>query len=198
MGEQRWYGRGVGVAGYEHFLALARRAQWDERDVVLTLDVWDDELRQLLANLCLAETAVAEELDPLIEAAPAEARACFEAQQRDERRHARFFARYARAVGTGEPDAEWLDLFAVQLPAVARSGSLADAVGLYHMVLEGTVLTRALHTLVDAGVSGAELVLRDERWHVGLGVRVLQDLGLPEREILSDLGTLRRRLAVVR
>jgi ribonucleoside-diphosphate reductase beta chain len=182
----------VGVAGYEHFLALARRAQWDENDVDLTLDVWDDALRQLLANLCLAETAVAEELDPILAAAPAEARPCFEAQQRDERRHARFFARYARAVGIGEPDAEWVDLFAVQLPAVARSGSLTDAVGLYHMLLEGVVLTRALHTLVDAGVAGAELVLRDERWHIGFGVRVLRDLGVPERAILSDLAALRR------
>jgi ribonucleoside-diphosphate reductase beta chain len=177
----------VGVAGYAHFLALAQRAQWDENDVDLTLDVWDDELRQLLANLCMAEVAVAEELDPLIAAAGPEARACFEAQQRDERRHARFFARYARAVGIGAPDDEWREQFLVQLPAVARSGSLADAVGLYHMTLEAVVLSRALRTLVAAGVSGAELVLRDERWHIGFGVRVLKDLGVEEREILAGL-----------
>jgi ribonucleoside-diphosphate reductase beta chain len=182
----------VGVAGYAHFLALAERARWDENDVELTLDAWDDGLRTLLANLCLAETAVAEELDPLIAAAPAQARACFEAQQRDERRHARFFARYAREVEIGDPDPEWRELFEVRLPAVARSGSLADAVGLYHMVLEGAVLTKALHTLVDAGVAGAELVLRDERWHIGFGVRVLRDLGVPERAILADLAAHRR------
>ena len=36
----------MGVAGYAHFLALAQRSQWDENDVVLTLDGWDDERRQ--------------------------------------------------------------------------------------------------------------------------------------------------------
>jgi ribonucleoside-diphosphate reductase beta chain len=182
----------VAVAGYAHFLALARRAQWDENEVVLTRDVWDDDLRTLLANLRLAETAVAEELDPLIAAAGPDARACFEAQRRDERRHARFFARYADAVGAGEPEEEWRERFQVELPRVARERSLAEAVGLYHMVLEGAVLTRALHTLIDAGVAGADLVLRDERWHVGFGVRVLKDLGVPEREILSDLAAQRR------
>ena len=177
----------MGVAGYAHFLTLAERAQWDEDDVALTREGWDAELRTLLANLCMAETAVAEELDPLIAAAPPDARACLLAQRRDERRHARFFARYAREVELPEPDPQWRELFEVRLPAVARSGSLKDAVGLYHMVLEGVVLTRALHALVDAGVAGAELVLRDERWHVGLGMRVLRDLGVPQREILAGL-----------
>jgi ribonucleoside-diphosphate reductase beta chain len=189
--EQRWYGRTVGVAGYAHFLALAERVRWDEDEVELTRGVWDEELRQLLANLCMAEIAVAAELEPLIAAAEPDARLCFEAQQRDERRHARFFARYAGLLGVGEPDEEWRELFEVRLPDVARSGSLADAVGLYHMVLEGAVLTTALHTLVGAGVAGAELVLRDERWHVGFGVRVLKDLGVPEREILAGLAAAR-------
>jgi ribonucleoside-diphosphate reductase beta chain len=177
----------VGVAGYAHFLSLARRSQWHEDDVDLTLDGWDDELRQLLANLCMAEVAVAQELDPLIALAGREARACLEAQQRDERRHARFFARYARAIRIGEPDEEWREQFEVRLPEIARSGSLADAVGLYHLTLEAVVLSRALRTLVEAGVAGAELVLRDERWHVGFGVRLLSDLGVPEREILAAL-----------
>jgi ribonucleoside-diphosphate reductase beta chain len=178
----------VGVAGYAHFLALAERARWDEDDVVLTPEAFrDDGLRTLLANLCMAETAVADELDPIIAMAPPEARACFEAQQRDEERHARFFARYAAEARPGEPDEEWRERFLVQLPEAARSGSLRDAVGLYHMVLEAVVLKRALNTLLAAGVAGAELVLRDERWHIGFGLRVLSDLGVPEREILAAL-----------
>ena len=52
--------KAVGVAGYAHFLALARRSQWDENEVVLTLGGWDDERRMLLANLCMAERGVAE------------------------------------------------------------------------------------------------------------------------------------------
>jgi ribonucleoside-diphosphate reductase beta chain len=192
----------VGVAGYAHFLALAERAQWDEEDVDLREDArrWRapvaggglapgerERLGTLVANFLLAETAVAAELDPIIALAPPQAQACFAAQQRDEERHARFFARYAAEVGTGEPDEEWRELFEERLPAAARSGSLREAVGLYHMVLEAVVLKRALHTLVAAGVAGAELVLRDERWHIGFGVRVLSDLGVPEREILSAL-----------
>jgi ribonucleoside-diphosphate reductase beta chain len=174
----------VGVAGYAHFLALAQRSQWDENAVVLTLDGWDDERRQLLANLCLAEVAVAEELDPIIALAPAEARRCLELQQRDEERHARFFARYAAALDLPGPDDEWRELFTERLPAAARSGSLREAVGLYHHVLEAKVLTGALRAL---DVAGIDLVLRDERWHIGLGLRLLTDLGVPQREILSAL-----------
>jgi ribonucleoside-diphosphate reductase beta chain len=177
----------VGVAGYAHFLALAERARWDENDVDLTLDVWDDRTRPLLANLCMAEAAVADELEPIIAIAPPAARPCFEAQRRDEERHARLFARYAAEVRPGEPDAEWRERFLVQLPRAARSGSLREAVGLYHMVLEAVVLKGALDALVAAGVAGAELVLRDERWHIGFGLRVLSDLGVPEREILAAL-----------
>jgi ribonucleoside-diphosphate reductase beta chain len=178
----------VGVAGYAHFLMLAERAQWDEDDVVLTPEAFsDDGLRTLLANLRMAETAVAEELEPIIAIAPPQARACFAAQQRDEQRHARFFARYAAVVDPGEPDEEWSERFLVQLPQAARSGSLREAVGLYHMVLEAVVLKGALNRLVAAGVAGAELVLRDERWHIGFGLRVLSDLGVPEREILAAL-----------
>ncbi len=174
----------MGVAGYAHFLALAQRSQWDENAVALTLDGWDDERRQVLANLCMAETAVANELDPIIELASPEAVPCLELQQGDEQRHARFFARYAAVIETPPPEDEWAELFTERLPAAARSGSLREAVGLYHMVLEAKVLTGALR---DLDVAGTDLVLRDERWHIGLGLRLLTDLGVPQREILSAL-----------
>ena len=61
---------------------------------------------------------------------------------------------------------------------------------------------------------GTELVLRDERWHVGFGTRCLIDAGLDETAILAEgeaaaavwapehaervVTTLRRRLAMVR
>jgi ribonucleoside-diphosphate reductase beta chain len=175
----------VGVAGYAHFLALAQRSQWDESAVVLTLDGWDDKRRQVLANLCMAEVAVAGELDPIIALAPVQARRCLALQRGDEERHARFFARYAAAIETPEPDREWRERFQVELPRVAREGSLRQAIGLYHHVLEAAVLRPALQAL--DGVAGVDLVLRDERWHIGFGVRVLSDLGVPEREILSAL-----------
>jgi ribonucleoside-diphosphate reductase beta chain len=175
----------VGVAGYAHFLALARRSQWDENEVELTLHGWTPERRQVLANLCLAEVAVAGELDPIIAVAPPEAQPVLALQQGDERRHARFFARYAAAVGTPAPDQGWRHRFEVELPRVARAGSLRDAVGLYHHVLEASMLRPALHAL--DGVAGVDLVLRDERWHIGFGMRLLTDLGLSQREILAGL-----------
>jgi ribonucleoside-diphosphate reductase beta chain len=175
----------VGVAGYAHFLALARRSQWDENAVELTLDGWDDARRQVLANLCMAEVAVAGELDPIIELAPPEAIACLRLQQGDERRHARLFARYAAAVETPEPDPRWRERFEVELPRVARTGSLREAVGLYHHVLEAAVLKPALQRL--DGVAGVDRVLRDERWHIGFGMRLLTDLGVSQRKILAGL-----------
>jgi len=175
----------VGVAGYAHFLALAQRSQWDENAVELTLDGWTPERRQVLANLCIAEVAVAEELDPIIALAPPEARRCLELQQGDEQRHARFFARYAAVIDTPPADPEWRERFEVELPRVARQGCLRDAVGLYHHVLEAAVLRPALQRL--DGVAGVDRVLRDERWHIGLGLRLLTDLGVPQREVLSAL-----------
>ena len=72
----------------------------------------------------------------------------------------------------------------MRLPEAARRAGV-EAVGVYHMVLEGVVFTAgqlALLELVDDRLpglrAGTELVLRDERWHVGFGTRCLLDAGL--------------------
>lgn len=157
-------------------------------------------LRRLVAGFVVGERSVAAHLGPFAAAADAEAAACFAAQSRDEARHARFFARAAReAVDVPEPEAvvgaDFADLFRQRLPDVARELSvgaqgLGEAVTLYHMVLEGTVFTAGLLALIRlletkvAGeeptglLTGARLVLRDERWHLGLGVRALADVGV--------------------
>ena len=208
------------IAGYEHFAALARRLQWDEAaiDLRANVDAWgrlEDGLRErvlgLVAGFCVGEASVAAELGPFAAAAGPLAADCFEAQARDERRHARFFERVAAELVPGAAAREraapgvaprervaagaavrerlapeFLDLFEVRLPAAARSlaageSGLADAVGLYHMVLEGVVFGAGLQALVEAAAGlpglrrGAELVLRDERWHIGFGARCLQD-----------------------
>jgi ribonucleoside-diphosphate reductase beta chain len=64
---------------------------------------------------------------------------------------------------------------------------LPSAVALYHLLLEGLVFTAGQHTLLEllassgaplAGLrDGVELVLRDERWHVGFGTRLLAEVG---------------------
>jgi ribonucleoside-diphosphate reductase beta chain len=188
------------IAGYEYFLALASRVQWDEEAIDLSAGAeLDDELLQLVAGFCIGEAGVAEHLAPFVSEGPAAE--CFAAQQRDEDRHERFFARYADAIGLSDPRAHlpepFLELFEQRLPEAVR-GAPADAVGLYHMVLEGVVFTAgqlALLERLDAEprwpglLAGTELVLRDERWHVGFGARCLQDAGLSDaaaEQILAE------------
>ncbi|OJY54370.1 ribonucleotide-diphosphate reductase subunit beta [Pseudonocardia sp. 73-21] len=145
--------------------------------------------------------------------------ACFRSQARDEARHARFFdlvaAEVARVPGVdpaarrnvlrAHVSAELVDLFEHRLPATSRRladdhGGLTAAVGLYHMVIEGVVLLAGQHAMLDTleqlsvglpGVrKGVELVLRDERWHIGFGSRVVQSaaIGHDEAEALLEQG----------
>jgi len=186
-------------ASYEHFLDIAASVQWDERDIRLGADrrAWPQvagaRLTELVAGFCVGEAGVAEHLAVFHDGPAA---ACFAAQQRDEERHARFFARYARAVGLDDPrahlSAQFRELFEVRLPE-AVAGAPGEAVGLYHMILEGVVFTAgqlALLDLVDDRLpglkAGTELVLRDERWHVGFGARCLADLEYDEAAILAE------------
>jgi ribonucleoside-diphosphate reductase beta chain len=219
------------IAGYQHFLRLASRAQWDEAEIDLAADaaawpaVADARLTELVAGFCVGEEGVAVHLRPFF--ADHYANEVFDVQKTDEERHARFFARYATTVGLGDPrryvSREFLDLFDRRLPeAAARDG--VEAVGLYHMILEGVVFTAGQYALLDLlddrlpGLRrGMELVLRDERWHVGFGTRCLADADLSEAavaEILDEgeraaavwapeqaervVQTLRRRMAAVR
>jgi ribonucleoside-diphosphate reductase beta chain len=134
-------------------------------------------------------------------------------QRRDEARHRRLFDRIGaevlglagataderRAAARAHAPAALLDLFEVRLPAVAaelaagRTG-LGEAVSLYHMLLEGVVFDAGQCALLDDLADGAlpglregvERVERDERWHVGFGLRCLVETQ-PSRELLDDL-----------
>jgi ribonucleoside-diphosphate reductase beta chain len=136
-------------------------------------------------------------------------------QRRDEQRHARLFDRIAkevlglpgdtpaerRANARAEAPAAILELFEERLPAMAaqlaegRNG-LDEGVSLYHMLLEGVVFDAGQHALLDDlddGVlpgmrRGIERVERDERWHVGFGLRCLVETQ-PSAEVLDDLIT---------
>jgi len=204
------------IAGYEHFLRIADRVQWDEADIDLSADAlaWpaagDERVAELIAGFCVGEAGVAEHLAPFLPAASPAAARCFAAQERDERRHARFVARAAREVlGGGDPRAllspDFLELFEVRLPeaAAAAARDLGDAVGLYHMVLEGVVFTAGQYALLERldprlpGLrQGTELVLRDERWHVGFGTRCLADADLSDDHVAAILDEGERAAAV--
>ncbi len=211
------------ITGYGHFVQLADSLQWDETTIDLTADIeaWpkleDEESEQvlgLIAGFCVGETSVASHLTSFQAAASTEdsMAACFESQARDEARHARFFDRVAAEVAgvpgenigerldvlRGRVSADLLELFEERLPAIAQDladdhGGLTGAVGLYHMILEGVVLTAGQQALLQAldhlsvgmpGVhKGMELVLRDERWHIGFGSRVIQSADVVDDEL---------------
>lgn len=195
------------VAGYGHFVRTARSLQWDERAVDLDEDrvAWPtleharrESLTALLAGFCIGEARVADELGPFADAAvDREAAACFDLQAGDEARHARFFGRFAREVMAlpeaalrREASPAFLDLFERHLRDAVRrlkagASTLEAAVSLYHLMLEGVVFTAgqlAVLELVDDGSlpglrRGVELVLRDERWHIGFGTKLLSAAG---------------------
>ena len=171
----------------------------------------------LIAGFCIAESAVSGHLGSFQAAASDDwVASCFRAQARDEHRHARFFDRVAAEVATipgadiaARQDVlrtlispELVTLFEERLPDTARRlaedrEGLTAAVGLYHMVLEGVVLLAGQNALLDTlerlsvglpGVRrGVELVLRDERWHIGFGTRLVQGSGIGQEEVEAIL-----------
>ncbi|MGH2887299.1 MAG: ribonucleotide-diphosphate reductase subunit beta, partial [Solirubrobacteraceae bacterium] len=70
----------------------------------------------------------------------------------------------------------------------AKRTGILEGVRLYHMVLEGAVFTAGQRALLDDLEDGAlpgirkgmENVERDERWHVGFGVRCLTEAKDPD------------------
>jgi ribonucleoside-diphosphate reductase beta chain len=137
----------------------------------------------------------------------------FSLQRRDEERHARLFDRIAAEVLRlpGETPAERraaareyttpaiLELFEERLPTMAAElaagqSGLGEGVSLYHMLLEGVVFDAGTHALLDDLADGAlpgvregvERVERDERWHVGFGLRCLVE-SRPSADVLDDL-----------
>ena len=137
----------------------------------------------------------------------------FYLQRRDEQRHARLFDRIGaevlelagdtpvqrREAARAHAPAAMVDLFEERLPALAAElaagdTGLGEGVSLYHMLLEGVVFDAGQHALLDDLADGAlpgvregiERVERDERWHVGFGLRCLVETQ-PTPELLDDL-----------
>jgi ribonucleoside-diphosphate reductase beta chain len=137
----------------------------------------------------------------------------FSLQRRDEERHARLFDRIAAEVLRlpGETPAERraaareytttaiLELFEELLPTMAAElaagqTGLSEGVSLYHMLLEGVVFNAGTQALLDDLADGAlpgvregvQRIERDERWHVGFGLRCLIE-SQPDQELIDDL-----------
>jgi Ribonucleotide reductase, small chain/SCP-2 sterol transfer family len=151
------------------------------------------------------EDSVADNLSPYIDAAPKEEQRYFLAtQQVDEARHAVFFHRFFREViGAGQdvsstlaytlPQLNWgyrgvfdrLERMAEELRTDRSLPKFAQAITLYHMVVEATLAQPGQHFIEDyftkAGTmpafsSGMRNVSRDEQRHIGFGVKALAEM----------------------
>src|SRR3954447_21373538 len=205
------------------FSRVVARLQWDANAIDLAPDVkaWPEladarreRLTTLFAGFRVAEDAVAEELAPFGEAANNSLVAwVLFLQRRDEHRHALLFDRIVEEVlgldgatpaerrdaARQHAPAGVLELFEERLPslsaelAAGRIG-LGAGIGLYHMVLEGIVLSGGQCAVLDdledgalPGVrEGVERVELDERWHIGFGLRCLLD-ARPSPEVIEHV-----------
>jgi ribonucleoside-diphosphate reductase beta chain len=202
------------------FSRVVAKLQWDANAIDLGPDgeAWPalpdarrEQLTKLLAGFRIADDAVSRHLEPFGPAANNSLVAWVVfLQRRDEQRHATFFDRVAAEVLKLPGDTKderhaaarelappgILELFEEQLPAMAaemtegRAG-LSEGMALYHMTLEGMVLSagqRALLTDLDDGVlpgvrKGVYHVELDERWHIGFGLRCLIDAKVSAEQI---------------
>jgi ribonucleotide reductase beta subunit family protein with ferritin-like domain len=151
------------------------------------------------------EDSVADNLSPFIDAAPREEQKYFLAtQQVDEARHAVLFARFMRdVVGAGDDVAsslnqtqrsltwgfrkvfERLDRMTDELRRDRSKPKLAQAITLYHVVIEASLAQPGQH-FIEEGLtrrdllpgfrSGIANVARDEQRHIAFGVKMIADL----------------------
>ncbi|HKJ37031.1 MAG TPA: ribonucleotide-diphosphate reductase subunit beta [Solirubrobacterales bacterium] len=151
------------------------------------------------------EDSVADNLSPYIDAAPREDQKYFLAtQQVDEARHAVFFHRFfkevieagdsiASTLAFTEQHLSWgyrqvfdrLDRMAEELRRDRSLPKFAQAITLYHLIVEATLAQPGQHFIEDffikdgsmpAFSEGMKNVSRDEQRHIGFGVKVLSEL----------------------
>jgi hypothetical protein len=152
------------------------------------------------------EDRVADTLAPYINAAPTEEQSYFLAtQQVDEVRHSVFFHRFFKEViGVGGesiqqtlsstlPQLNWgyrgifdrLDVMAEELRKDRSLPKYAQAITLYHLIVEGSLAQPGQHFIEDFFASEEQMpgfssgmanVSRDEQRHIGFGVKVLSEL----------------------
>jgi len=157
------------------------------------------------------EDRVADTLSPYVTAAPTEEQSYFLAtQQVDEVRHSVFFHRFFKEViGVGGdsiqqtlsstlPQLNWgyrgifdrLDRMAEELRRDRSLPKYAQAITLYHLIVEGSLAQPGQHFIEDFFASeetmpgfsaGIANVSRDEQRHIGFGVKVLSELLDPGR-----------------
>jgi ribonucleotide reductase beta subunit family protein with ferritin-like domain len=172
------------------------------------------------------EDSVTDNLSPYIDAAPLEEQKYFlTTQQVDEARHSIFFNRFMHEVvglgdgtlGSGlratEPQITWghrkvftrLDEMAAELRADRSTTKLAEAVTLYHVVVEASLAQPGQHMIegyleqfdvLPGFRAGMRSVALDEQRHIGFGVKLLADLYAQDPDRIGEaiVGVLREVL----
>jgi hypothetical protein len=200
---------------YEDLYKRWEQGNWSAYDIDLSADKagWDglsDIQRRsamwIYSMFFYGEDRVADTLAPYITAAPTEEQAYFLAtQQVDEVRHSVFFHRFFKdVIGVGGdsieqtlsatlPQLNWgyrgifdrLDVMAEELRKDRSLPKYAQAITLYHLIVEGSLAQPGQHFIEDffssedtmpGFSSGMANVSRDEQRHIGFGVKVLSEL----------------------
>ncbi|HEY6397595.1 MAG TPA: ribonucleotide-diphosphate reductase subunit beta [Solirubrobacteraceae bacterium] len=200
---------------YEDLYARWEQGHWRATEIDFSTDreQWhgtlsDIERRGALWTYSMffhGEDSVTDNLSPFIDAAPREEQKYFLAtQQADEARHAIMFGRFMKEVvgagsGTADlleatrPELTWgfrrvfsrLDRMAQELRKDRSRPKLAQAVTLYHLVIEASLAQPGQH-FIDGSLGERDLlpglregvghVSRDEQRHIAFGVKLIADL----------------------
>jgi len=218
---------------YEDLYVRWEQGNWraSEIDFSVDLEQWRSDFSELDRRAALwtyamffhGEDAVADALSPFIDAAPREEQKYFLAtQQVDEARHAVMFGRFMREVaGAGKDMASslqatsagltWgftkvfarLDRMADELRRDRSRTKLAQAIMLYHVVIEAALAQPGQHFIEESLTQRDQLpglregignVTRDEQRHIAFGVKMIADLVREDPECEDAIAELLREI----
>ncbi len=223
----------VDQVSYEDLYKRWEHGNWSATALDFTVDrrQWHETLSDLDRRGALwiysmffhGEDSVADNLSPYVDAAPKEEQKYFLAtQQVDEARHAILFARFMReVVGTGSdtasslaatrPELSWgfkkvfarLDRMADELRRDRSKPKLAQAITLYHLIVEAALAQPGQH-LIEESLTRRELlpafregmgnVSKDEQRHIAFGVKMVADLVREDPECKPAIEELLREI----
>jgi ribonucleoside-diphosphate reductase beta chain len=172
----------VNLLGYAELYRLWENQQWRTQDIDFTQDRidWHERIPEEeryqrmygLSSFFIGEQRVAEELGPMMRAAPTEEMRVFLCTQiADEARHVQFFNRFYEEVGVLEagdlqgrlaetsehlnPEFKTLfdEMLAGKVDKLARDPqdleTLVEAITLYHMIIEGMLALTGQHFIIE-------------------------------------------------
>jgi hypothetical protein len=218
---------------YEDLYARWESGNWRASEIDFTTDreQWERTFTELERRAALwtysmffhGEDSVADNLSPYIDAAPKEEQKYFLAtQQVDEARHAVLFGRFMREVaGAGTdtasalvattPELTWgfkkvfgrLDQMGEELRRDRSKPKLAQAITLYHLVIEAALAQPGQHfieesltrrSLLPGLREGIGNISRDEQRHIAFGVKMIADLVREDPDCVAAIEELLRSI----